>query len=517
MVSNTIIAGTNQDTENMADDFDIESLLEAPYKKEEIKQEISISNSTTNADLADNQTNGSSKHDDDESKSKSKSNKKKKDRSRSRDRKRDHKDRKRSKSRDRKRSKDRKRSTSRTRRKSRSRDRSRNRSRDRSRVKRQKTPELTPEERDARTVFCMQLSARIRPRDLEDFFSAVGKVRDVRLITDPRTKKSKGIAYIEFQNLESVPLAMGLTDQRLLGVPIIVKPSQAEKNRLALPVPATPAPVLPTAGPMKLYVGSLHVNITEDMLRGIFEPFGKIDNVNLVKDEFSRSKGYGFIQFSNADDAKRAMEQLNSFELAGRPIKISHVTEKVVESGASTLDSDDTDRAGVNLGASGKLALMAKLAEGSDIKIPQYTLDALNMATAAAKSATQTIYAQQTAPTNGAQQMMSISTQCLIISNMFDPNEETKEDDWEAELKDDVIEECSKHGGIVHINIDLSNKDGNVYVKCPSISIAMSVTAALNGRYFGGKVIKTAFIPITNYHQLFPEALYAQQLLRPRE
>ena len=40
-----------------------------------------------------------------------------------------------------------------------------------------KSPELTPEERDARTVFCMQLSARIRPRDLEDFFTAVGKVK----------------------------------------------------------------------------------------------------------------------------------------------------------------------------------------------------------------------------------------------------------------------------------------------------------------------------------------------------
>lgn len=35
---------------------------------------------------------------------------------------------------------------------------------------------LSTEERDARTVFCMQLAARIRPRDLEEFFSAVGKV-----------------------------------------------------------------------------------------------------------------------------------------------------------------------------------------------------------------------------------------------------------------------------------------------------------------------------------------------------
>jgi hypothetical protein len=36
--------------------------------------------------------------------------------------------------------------------------------------------ELSPEERDARTVFCMQLSQRIRARDLEEFFSSVGKV-----------------------------------------------------------------------------------------------------------------------------------------------------------------------------------------------------------------------------------------------------------------------------------------------------------------------------------------------------
>lgn len=49
-------------------------------------------------------------------------------------------------------------------------------------------------------------------------------------------------------------------------------------------------------GPMRLYVGSLHFNITEDMLRAIFEPFGKIDNIQLIMDpETGRSKGYGFI------------------------------------------------------------------------------------------------------------------------------------------------------------------------------------------------------------------------------
>lgn len=89
---------------------------------------------------------------------------------------------------------------------------------------------LSPEERDARTVFCMQLAARIRPRDLEDFFSAVGKVRDVRIISDRNSRRSKGIAYVEFCEIQSVPLAIGLTGQRLLGVPIIVQASQAEKT-----------------------------------------------------------------------------------------------------------------------------------------------------------------------------------------------------------------------------------------------------------------------------------------------
>ena len=59
---------------------------------------------------------------------------------------------------------------------------------------RERIDNLTPEERDARTVFCMQLAARIRPRDLEEFFSTVEKVRDVRMMSDRNSRRSKGIA-----------------------------------------------------------------------------------------------------------------------------------------------------------------------------------------------------------------------------------------------------------------------------------------------------------------------------------
>nr|KAF6393479.1 RNA binding motif protein 23 [Pipistrellus kuhlii] len=273
-----------------SDDFDIviEAMLEAPYKKEEDEQQRKEvkKDGPSNTSSSTGNGGGGSSTSGEESKKKSRSHSKSRDRKRSR-------------SQDRSRDRDRHR-----RRSSRSRSRDRQRrhrshswdhqhsSESRSRAPRrenrvhyrspplaaghryghsksphvrEKSPvrepidNLSPEERDARTVFCMQLAARIRPRDLEDFFSAIGKVRDVRIISDRNSRRSKGIAYVEFCEIQSVPLAIGLTGQRLLGVPIIVQASQAEKNRLAAMANNLQKG---SGGPKRLYVGSLHCNIT---------------------------------------------------------------------------------------------------------------------------------------------------------------------------------------------------------------------------------------------------------------
>ena len=82
----------------------------------------------------------------------------------------------------------------------------------------------------------------------------------------------------------------------------------------------------------------------------------------------------------DADDAKKALEQMNGFELAGRPMKVGNVTERNEQQnnmggqgggGTSGLDVEELDRHGIDLGASGRLALMAKLAEGTGMKLPE--------------------------------------------------------------------------------------------------------------------------------------------------
>lgn len=50
---------------------------------------------------------------------------------------------------------------------------------------------------------------------------------------DKRSQRSKGVAYVEFYLEESVPKAIGMTGQKLMGIPIIVSASEAEKNQEA--------------------------------------------------------------------------------------------------------------------------------------------------------------------------------------------------------------------------------------------------------------------------------------------
>ncbi|XP_062454803.1 probable RNA-binding protein 23 isoform X4 [Rhea pennata] len=419
-----------------SDDFDIviEAMLEAPYKKEEAQPGPSKVPTETPAAQPQEEQNKEAKK---ESGSSSGSSSRKK-RSRSRSRSRDHRH---SRSRDRDRDR-RRRSRSRDRRsrhRSRSRERrrgSRSRSRERRREERarrrfghsksplyrEKSPvreplgSLSPEERDARTVFCMQLAARIRPRDLEDFFSAVGKVRDVRIISDRNSRRSKGIAYVEFCEIQSVPLAIGLTGQRLLGVPIIVQASQAEKNRLAAMANNLQKG---SGGPMRLYVGSLHCNITKEMLRGIFEPFGKIDSIVLMRDpDTGQSKGYGFITFAEAECARRALEQLNGFELAGRPMRVGQVTERL--DGTTDITFPEGSEEAELAGATGRLQLMAKLAEGSGLQLPGPAQAALQLNGALPLGALNPAALTALSPAlNLASQ--TLASQCLQLSGLFTP------------------------------------------------------------------------------------------------
>lgn len=76
--------------------------------------------------------------------------------------------------------------------------------------------------------------------------------------------------------------------------------------------------------PQNLFIGSLAYATTDDSLRAHFEQIGPVDSARVVKDrQDGRSKGFGFVQFQNADDNQKAVDQLDGKELDGRTINVS--------------------------------------------------------------------------------------------------------------------------------------------------------------------------------------------------
>ena len=100
------------------------------------------------------------------------------------------------------------------------------------RLQKEKEQELRDLERTVRTVMVMNLNLRAEERDIFDFFGKVGYINDIKIIRDKNTKRSKGIAYIEFSTVESAINAVTLNGQPLLSMPVLVKPSEAEKVRM---------------------------------------------------------------------------------------------------------------------------------------------------------------------------------------------------------------------------------------------------------------------------------------------
>lgn len=75
---------------------------------------------------------------------------------------------------------------------------------------------------------------------------------------------------------------------------------------------------------MKVYVGNLAYSVDESKLKELFSSYGEISEVVVIKDRFSgRSKGFGFITFSDDEAAKKAIAEMNKKEIEGRAMTVN--------------------------------------------------------------------------------------------------------------------------------------------------------------------------------------------------
>ena len=78
-----------------------------------------------------------------------------------------------------------------------------------------------------------------------------------------------------------------------------------------------------------IFVGNLSFGATEETLRSMFENYGTVERVSIVTDrETGRSRGFGFVEMTNADEPDRAIAALNGSDLGGRAINVNEARPK---------------------------------------------------------------------------------------------------------------------------------------------------------------------------------------------
>lgn len=74
----------------------------------------------------------------------------------------------------------------------------------------------------------------------------------------------------------------------------------------------------------RLFVGGLPYSVNDDELQQLFTPFGSVASAKVIIDrDTNRSKGYGFVEFENDEEAKKAIDGMHDSEIGGRKIAVN--------------------------------------------------------------------------------------------------------------------------------------------------------------------------------------------------
>ena len=98
---------------------------------------------------------------------------------------------------------------------------------------------------------------------------------------------------------------------------------------------------------MKLYVGNLSRSTTDDAVKAAFEQFGEVASVRILFDRETRqSRGFGFVEMPQDEQAKEAMRKLNDTELEGRRIRVNEAREPERPAGRSNFGDRGSQNGG---------------------------------------------------------------------------------------------------------------------------------------------------------------------------
>jgi len=166
------------------------------------------------------------------------------------------------------------------------------------------TTPLSPEESGIAKLFVGQVPPPTSEQQLRELFERYGKVLEIVILKDPRTGVHKGCAFVTYESRLSADKAIAALNEQ-------VQLPQA-KNKLAVRYAGVKQKQEEKQSEFKLYVGMLAHSSTEEDVRKLFEPYGVIKEIHLMRQkDDQKSKGAAFVKYSHRDEAVRAINALH--------------------------------------------------------------------------------------------------------------------------------------------------------------------------------------------------------------
>ncbi|XP_056004472.1 poly(U)-binding-splicing factor PUF60-like isoform X2 [Ostrea edulis] len=170
-------------------------------------------------------------------------------------------------------------------------------------------------------IYVGSINFEIKEDTIKQAFIPFGPIKSVNLSWDPVTNKHKGFAFIEYEIPEAAQLALEQMNSVMIGGRNIKvgRPSNMPQAQPIIEQLATEA-----KNHNRIYIASIHHDLTENDIQSVFEAFGKIVNCKLATEtgKPGKHKGYGFIEFDSQQAAQDAVTSMNLFDLGGQYLRV---------------------------------------------------------------------------------------------------------------------------------------------------------------------------------------------------
>lgn len=182
-------------------------------------------------------------------------------------------------------------------------------------------------------VYVKNLDAEVDDKALEELFGKYGKITSA-IVQKDEEGKSKGFGFVNYENFEDARKAVAeLHEKEHNGKTLFVARAQKKAEReeeLRKQYEQAKLEKLAKYQGVNLYIKNLDDDIDDDKLRQEFSVYGVITSAKVMRDEKENSKGFGFVCFSEPDEATRAITEANGRMIGSKPIYVALAQRKEV-------------------------------------------------------------------------------------------------------------------------------------------------------------------------------------------